>query len=46
MAYGCYNASRHARGEVNHDGHFAGAVARIAFVALTDPTALGGPCMS
>ena len=35
-----YYASRHARGGINHDAHLAGAVAGIAFVALTEPTAL------
>ena len=40
LAYSYY-ASRHARGGINHDAHLAGAVAGIAFVALTDPTALG-----
>jgi hypothetical protein len=39
-ASGAILASRHARGRINHDAHLAGAVAGIAFVALTDPAAL------
>ena len=35
-----YYASRRARGRVNHDAHLAGALAGIAFVALTDSGAL------
>lgn len=34
-------ASRQARGNVNHDAHVAGAIAGVAFVALSDPDALG-----
>jgi membrane associated rhomboid family serine protease len=33
-------ASRQARGRINHDGHLAGALAGVAFVALTNPPVL------
>ncbi len=36
LAYTWY-ASRHARGRVNHDAHFSGAVAGILFVAVAEP---------
>ena len=39
LAY-TYYASQRARGRVNHDAHFSGAVAGIAFVMLTDPDAI------
>jgi membrane associated rhomboid family serine protease len=39
LAYTFY-ASRQARGRINHDAHLSGALAGIAFVALTDPAAL------
>lgn len=39
LAYTLY-ASRRARGRINHDAHLAGALAGIAFVALTDPQAV------
>ncbi len=34
-------ASRRAAGRINHDAHLSGALAGIAFVALTDPQAIG-----
>jgi membrane associated rhomboid family serine protease len=34
-----FYASRQARGRINHDAHFNGALAGLAFVALTDPAA-------
>ena len=36
LAYTWY-ASRQPRGRINHDAHFGGALAGVAFVALTDP---------
>lgn len=36
LAYTWY-ASRQARGRINHDAHFSGALAGVAFVALFDP---------
>lgn len=39
LAYSWY-ASRQARGRINHDAHLAGAVAGVAFVAVTDWPAL------
>jgi membrane associated rhomboid family serine protease len=38
LAYSWY-AARHLRGRVNHDAHFSGALAGLAFVAITDPGA-------
>ena len=32
-------AARRARGRINHDAHFDGALAGLAFVAVTDPAA-------
>ena len=34
-------ASRQPRGRINHDAHFSGALAGIAFVAVSDGAALG-----
>jgi membrane associated rhomboid family serine protease len=39
LAY-TYYASHRGRGRVNHDAHFSGALAGIAFVVLTDPDAI------
>ena len=36
LAY-TYYSSRRARGRINHDAHFFGALTGIAFVAATDP---------
>ena len=33
-------ASRQSRGRINHDAHLAGALAGLAFVAVTDPGAM------
>jgi membrane associated rhomboid family serine protease len=38
LAYTFY-AARQPRGRINHDAHFDGALAGLAFVALTDPSA-------
>jgi len=38
LAYTWY-ASRQQRGRINHDAHFSGALAGLAFVALFDPEA-------
>ena len=38
LAYTFY-AARHPHGRINHDAHFDGALAGLAFVALTDPAA-------
>ena len=40
LAYTWY-ASRQQGGRINHDAHFAGALAGVAFVALTDVAAFG-----
>jgi membrane associated rhomboid family serine protease len=34
-----FYAARHPRGRINHDAHFDGALAGLAFVAVTDPVA-------
>ncbi|HEY6456937.1 MAG TPA: rhomboid family intramembrane serine protease [Steroidobacteraceae bacterium] len=34
-----YYAGRHPLGRINHEAHFNGALAGLAFVALTDPAA-------
>jgi membrane associated rhomboid family serine protease len=34
-----FYAARRARGRINHDAHFDGALAGLAFVAVTDPSA-------
>ena len=36
-----YYASRRSIGNINHDAHLAGALAGLAFVALTDASAIG-----
>ncbi len=41
LAYTWY-ASRQARGRINHDAHFSGAVAGVVFVALVEPGVFGG----
>jgi membrane associated rhomboid family serine protease len=33
-------ASRQPRGRINHDAHLVGALAGVAFVALTEPRVL------
>lgn len=38
LAYSWWS-SRQNRGRINHDAHFGGALAGLAFVALTDPLA-------
>jgi membrane associated rhomboid family serine protease len=38
LAYSYYSA-RQSRGRINHDAHLGGALAGLAFVALTDPGA-------
>ena len=38
VAYSWHSA-RHARGRINHDAHLGGALAGLAFVLLTDPSA-------
>lgn len=39
LAYTFY-AARQQRGRINHDAHFDGALAGLAFVAVTDPQAM------
>jgi membrane associated rhomboid family serine protease len=38
VVYSWYSA-RHSRGRINHDAHLGGALAGLAFVLLTDPSA-------
>ena len=40
LAYSYYQ-SRHSAGRINHDAHISGALAGVAFVAVTDPAAFG-----
>jgi membrane associated rhomboid family serine protease len=40
LAYTFY-AARQSRGRINHDAHFDGALAGMAFVAITDPESWG-----
>ena len=40
VAYSWYSA-RQAHGRINHDAHLGGALAGLAFVLLTDPSAYG-----
>ena len=40
LAY-TYYAARHLSGRINHDAHLSGALAGLAFVALTDAGAMG-----
>jgi membrane associated rhomboid family serine protease len=41
LGYSWYSA-RHARGRINHDAHFGGALAGLLFVLITDPAAFTG----
>lgn len=40
VAY-CYWAGKRQIGRINHDAHLCGAIAGVAFVAVTDPGAFG-----
>ena len=45
LAYSWYS-SRTRRGNINHDAHLFGAIAGVAFVAVTDPAAIAAAVRS